>query len=104
MHFATRFAASFLVALGLAGCVVYEPVPADPMQAPWQSAIDWMAIWVPCRWWTRLPNCKRKLLQKPSGKWPSNRLPQWWNGNVSTSIRVRKRSFVETDVNAGFSG
>ncbi len=39
MPFATRFAAFIVIALGLAGCVVYEPVPADPMQAPWQSAI-----------------------------------------------------------------
>ena len=39
MPLAMRFAACFLVALGLAGCVAYEPVPVDPMRAPWQSAI-----------------------------------------------------------------
>lgn len=39
MSVAKRLAVFFLLSLGLAGCVVYEPVPVDPMQAPWQSAI-----------------------------------------------------------------
>jgi hypothetical protein len=34
-----RIAATLLLAVGLAGCVVYEPVPVDPMERPWQSAI-----------------------------------------------------------------
>jgi hypothetical protein len=34
-----RLAAFLLIALGLAACVAYEPVPVDPMQQPWQSAI-----------------------------------------------------------------
>lgn len=28
-----------LIALGLSGCVVYEPVPVDPMEAPWRAAV-----------------------------------------------------------------
>jgi hypothetical protein len=31
--------AVLLVALGLSGCVVYEPVPVDPMEAPWRAAV-----------------------------------------------------------------
>jgi hypothetical protein len=34
-----RIAALILLTLGLAGCAVYEPVPVDPMQAPWEAAI-----------------------------------------------------------------
>jgi hypothetical protein len=34
-----RRCALVILALGLAGCVAYEAVPADPMQRPWQSAI-----------------------------------------------------------------
>ena len=34
-----RIAATMLLALGLAACVVYEPVPVDPMERPWQSAV-----------------------------------------------------------------
>jgi hypothetical protein len=36
---AKRIAAFLLLALGLAACVAYEPVPVDPMRQPWQSAI-----------------------------------------------------------------
>jgi hypothetical protein len=39
LSFARRLAAFLLLALGLAACVAYEPVPVDPMQQPWQSAI-----------------------------------------------------------------
>lgn len=39
MTLATRLAALIAFALGLAGCVVYEPVPVDPMQAPWVAAM-----------------------------------------------------------------
>lgn len=39
MSCAKRFAAFLLVVLGLAGCAAYEPVPVDPMRAPWQAAI-----------------------------------------------------------------
>jgi hypothetical protein len=39
LSLARRFAAFLLLSLGLAGCVAYEPVPVDPMQAPWQAAV-----------------------------------------------------------------
>ena len=41
MKLATRVTAPILLALalGLSGCVVYEPVPVDPMRAPWQAAM-----------------------------------------------------------------
>ena len=34
-----RRSAALVLVLGLAGCVVYEPVPVDPMQRPWQAAM-----------------------------------------------------------------
>lgn len=39
MLLARRFAAFLLVVLGFAGCAAYEPVPVDPMRAPWQAAM-----------------------------------------------------------------
>jgi hypothetical protein len=39
MNLLHRVAFVFLLALGLAACVAYEPVPADPMAAPWSAAI-----------------------------------------------------------------
>ena len=39
MSLPQRLAALFLLALGLAGCVVYEPAPVDPMARPWQAAM-----------------------------------------------------------------
>jgi hypothetical protein len=32
-------AALFILAVSLGGCVVYEPVPVDPMEAPWRAAV-----------------------------------------------------------------
>lgn len=34
-----RIALASLLAIGLAGCVVYEAVPVDPMDRPWQAAM-----------------------------------------------------------------
>ncbi|NJD89367.1 MAG: hypothetical protein FIB05_15305 [Betaproteobacteria bacterium] len=42
MKAARRIFVLLLVALGLASCVVYEPVPVDPMEAPWRAAIGAM--------------------------------------------------------------
>jgi hypothetical protein len=39
---ARRIIALFLLAFGLAACVVYEPVPVDPVEAPWRAAIGAM--------------------------------------------------------------
>ena len=39
MKLARRITALVLLAAGLAGCVAYEPVPVDPMQAPWRAAM-----------------------------------------------------------------
>ena len=36
---ALRLATAAFLALLLAACVVYEPVPVDPMEQPWQAAI-----------------------------------------------------------------
>ncbi len=42
MTLARKFAALLLLAFGLAGCVSYEAVPVDPMEAPWRSAMGAM--------------------------------------------------------------
>ena len=42
MNIARRVAALILIAIGLAGCVAYEAVPVDPMEAPWRSAMGAM--------------------------------------------------------------
>jgi hypothetical protein len=42
MPLARRIFALLFVALGLAACVVYEPVPVDPVEAPWRAAIGAM--------------------------------------------------------------
>ena len=39
MNAVRRLAVLLLVAVGLAGCVAYEAVPVDPMEAPWRAAI-----------------------------------------------------------------
>jgi PBP1b-binding outer membrane lipoprotein LpoB len=39
MNAMRRVAALIALAIVLVGCVVYEPVPVDPMEAPWRSAI-----------------------------------------------------------------
>ena len=42
MNAARRIFVHLLVAFGLAACVVYEPVPVDPVEAPWRAAIGAM--------------------------------------------------------------
>jgi hypothetical protein len=42
MSHARRIFVLLFVALGLAACVVYEPVPVDPLEAPWRAAIGAM--------------------------------------------------------------
>ena len=42
MDLARRAFALLLLAAGLAACVVYEPVPVDPVEAPWRAAIGAM--------------------------------------------------------------
>ena len=39
MNLVQRITAILLLALGLAACATYAPVPVDPMERPWQSAI-----------------------------------------------------------------
>lgn len=39
MNVLRRLALSLMLAIGLGACVVYEPVPVDPMEAPWRAAI-----------------------------------------------------------------
>jgi hypothetical protein len=34
-----RISAFLLLAVGLSGCVVYEPVPVNPIDQPWQAAM-----------------------------------------------------------------
>lgn len=42
MRLSRRLAAVLLMVLGLAACVAYEPVPVDPMEAPWRAAVGAM--------------------------------------------------------------
>ncbi len=42
MNAARRIFSLLLVAVGLAACVAYEPVPVDPVEAPWRAAIGAM--------------------------------------------------------------
>ena len=39
MSLSQRIPAAILLCLGLVSCVVYEPVPVDPMEQPWQAAM-----------------------------------------------------------------
>lgn len=42
MNVARRLLGLLVVAFGLAACVVYEPVPVDPVEAPWRAALGAM--------------------------------------------------------------